>query len=382
MRERVTGEETLARLVRLTDDERSAIEATRGVFRWSITPYYASLMDPDDPSCPVRRQVVPSMSEVAPDIVGVADPLEEVAHSPVRSVIHNYRDRVAFCVTTECAIYCRYCLRKRMVGDAEQMMSRRELQEGIDYIAAHPEIRDVLVTGGDPLTYGDRMLDWLLGALRAIGHVEIIRIGTRMPVKLPFRIDDALCEVLSRHHPVWVNAHFNHPKELTPDAAASIDRLLRAGVPVGNQTVLLKGINDDADTLKALFEGLVRMRVRPYYLYQAQLIGGTAAFRTSIERGMRLMESLRGRTTGFAIPVYVLDTPFGKVPLDRSWVLGRSGDHVIMRTARGETWAEPNPLPADEAHEQGHLPQVSMPRGARTLRTGAEARGGSWVVPA
>jgi lysine 2,3-aminomutase len=201
-------------------------------------------------------------------------------------------------------------------------------------------------------------------------------------VKLPYRIDDALCEVLSRHHPVWLNTHFNHPKELTPDAAESIDRLLRAGVPVGNQTVLLKGINDDADTLKALFEGLVRMRARPYYLYQAQLIGGTAAFRTSIERGMRLMESLRGRTTGFAIPVYVLDTPFGKVPLDRSWVLGRSGDHVVMRTARGKTWAEPNPIPADEAHERGHLPSVAMPPGARTLRTGAEALGGSWVVPA
>ncbi len=382
MRERVLDEQVLADLVRLTADERAAIEATRGVFRWSITPYYASLMDPDDPACPVRRQVVPSLSEVEPDLVGVVDPLEEMAHSPVRNVIHNYRDRVAFCVTTECAIYCRYCLRKRMVGDAEQMMSRSELREGIAYIAAHPEIRDVLVTGGDPLTYGDRMLDWLLGELRAIGHVEIIRIGTRMPVKLPYRIDDALCSVLARHHPLWLNTHFNHPKELTPDAAESIDRLLRAGVPVGNQTVLLKGINDDADTLRDLFEGLVRMRVRPYYLYQSQLIGGTAAFRTSIERGMDLMESLRGRTSGFAIPVYVLDTPFGKVPLDRSWVMGRSGDHVVMRTTRGETWAEPNPVPVSEEGVRGRLPEIPMPEGAHTIATGPGAREAGWVVQA
>lgn len=382
MRQRIERPSDLEALVRLTDDERQALEATRGVFRWSVTPYYASLMDPDDPACPIRRQVVPTMGELAPDIVGMADPLEEVAHSPVRNLIHNYRDRVAFCVTTECAIYCRYCLRKRMVGDADQMMRRAELQEAIDYIAAHPEIRDVLITGGDPLTFGDRMLDWILAELRAIDHVDVIRIGTRMPVKLPFRIDDALCDVLSRHHPVWVNTHFNHPKELTDDAAQAVDRLLRAGVPVGNQTVLLKGINDDVGTLRDLLQGLVRMRVRPYYLYQAQLIGGTAAFRTSIERGMRLMETLRGHITGFALPVYVLDTPYGKVPLDRSWVLGRHGDHVVMRTTRDTVWAEPNPVPPDEADDRGMLPEIPMPEGAHTLQTGGGASGDGWVVPA
>lgn len=366
MRHRLRTEADLAAWIALTDDERQALAATAGLFRWNVTPYYAALMDAADPACPIRRQVVPTMHEVAPDIVGVADPLEEVAHSPVKNLIHNYADRVAFCVTSECAIYCRYCLRKRMVGDSEMMMRKAELRAALDYIAAHPEIRDVLLTGGDPLTFSERQLDWLLGALRAIAHVEVIRIGTRMPVKLPYRITPALCEVLEQHHPLWVNTHFNHPKELTPEAGQAVDRLLRAGVPVGNQTVLLRGINDDAATLKALCEGLVRLRVRPYYLYQAQLIGGTAHLRTSIERGLALMEALQGRTTGFAIPKYVLDTPFGKVPLTGSYVLGRAGDHVVMRTPRGALWAEPNPLLPGE--RPGYvLPAIALPPEAHTL---------------
>lgn len=375
LRHRVHDLDTLRQYLRPIPDEVAAIEATRGLFRWNITPYYAALMDPDDPGCPIRRQMVPRMDEVAPDIVGVVDPLEEVAHSPVKNLIHNYRDRVAFCVTAECAIYCRYCLRKRMVGDAGAMMRRTELQAAIDYIAAHPEIRDVLLTGGDPLTFGDRNLDWLLGQLRAIPHVEVLRLGSRLPVTLPFRITPDLCAVLERHHPVWLNTHFNHPKELTPEAAEAVERLLRAGVPVGNQTVLLRGINDDTATLKALFEGLVRMRVRPYYLYQAQLIGGTAHFRTSIEKGMALMEALQGRTTGFALPRYVLDTPFGKVPMTRSYVLGRAGDHVVMRTPRDVLWAEPNPLPPGETAALT-LPAVPLPDGIATIEGGAVAAGG------
>ncbi|GIV59573.1 MAG: lysine 2,3-aminomutase [Rhodothermaceae bacterium] len=373
MQHRVHDEPTLRRYINPVPDELAAIEATRDVFRWNITPYYAALMDPDDPDCPIRRQMVPRMNELAPDLVGVVDPLEEVAHSPVKNLIHNYPDRVAFCVTAECAIYCRYCLRKRMVGDAEYMMRRAEHRAAIDYIAAHPEIRDVLLTGGDPLTFNDAHLDELLGALRSIPHVEILRLGTRLPVTLPYRITPALCAVLEKYHPVWVNTHFNHPKELTDDAAEAVDRLLRAGVPVGNQTVLLRGINDDVTTMKALCEGLVRMRVRPYYLYQAQLIGGTAHFRTSIERGMALMEALQGRTTGFAIPKYVLDTPFGKVPLNRSYVLGRAGDHVLMRTPRGPLWAEPNPLPPGEAPGLT-LPAVRLPENVATIATGGPRR--------
>ncbi len=369
MRHRVHDVAALARYVRPTDSEREAVERTAGIFRWTITPYYASLMDATDPACPVRQQVVPQRWELEPDIVGVADPLDEVGHAPVKNLIHNYPDRVAFCVTSECAVYCRYCLRKRMVGDAGFMMRKAELEEAIRYIARTPAIRDVLLTGGDPLVFSDANLAWLLGRLRAIPHVEVLRLGSRLPVVNPFRITDALCSVLRKHHPVWLNTHFNHPKELTPEAAEACARLADAGVPVGNQSVLLAGINDDAATMKALVEGLVAMRVRPYYLYQAQLIGGTAHLRTPIETGMHLMRQLRGHTSGFAVPAYVLDTPDGKVPLTRDYVLGRAGDHVVMETTRGMLWAEPNPLP--EGYDGPRLPEIEMPAEARTVPTGA-----------
>lgn len=366
MRHRVHDEATLRQYVEPTADELAALEATKGIFRWNITPYYASLMDAHDAACPIRRQVVPTMDELQPDIVGVEDPLEEVAHSPVKNLIHNYPDRVAFCVTSECAIYCRYCLRKRMVGDSEMMLRKDEIRAGIAYLREHPEIRDVLLTGGDPLTFSDKNLDWLLSELRAIPHIQLIRIGSRVPVKLPYRITPELCAVLEKYHPLWLNTHFNSPKELTADAAEGLDRLLRAGVPVGNQTVLLRGVNDDAETMRELCEGLVRLRVRPYYLYQAQLIGGTAHLRTSIEKGMEIMEAMQGRTTGFAIPKYVLDTPFGKVPLNGSYVLGRAGNRVVMRTTRGERWAEPNPIPEGET-TTFRLPEISLPPEAHTL---------------
>ena len=370
MRNRVHDEAELRRYLTPTPDELAAIEATRGIFRWNVTPHYASLIRPDDPDDPIRKQVVPTMAEMQPDIVGVEDPLEEVAHSPVKNLIHNYADRVAFCVTAECAIYCRYCLRKRMVGGAEMMMRKSELRDALAYLREHTEIRDVLLTGGDPLTMGDKALAWLLGELRDIPHIEIVRIGSRIPVKLPQRITPNLCAILRDHHPVWLNTHFNHPRELSQESATALDRLLGAGVPVGNQTVLLRGINDDEPTLRKLLNGLVRLRVRPYYLYQAQLIGGTAHLRTSIERGMRLMQELQGTTTGFAIPRYVLDTPFGKVPLDGSYVMGRVGGRVVMRTTRGEIWAEPNPLPLGE-DEPFCLPQIDLPSGAHTLPAGA-----------
>jgi lysine 2,3-aminomutase len=376
MQNRIDSVEALERWIDPSDDERAAIEATKGDFRWTITPYYARLMDPDDPTGPVRRQVVPATDEVAPDLVDTLDPLEEEGHSPVKNLVHNYEDRVAFCVTAECAVYCRFCLRKRMVGDADFFLRTDELEAALDYIAAHDEIRDVLLTGGDPLTFNERHLDWLLSRLRAIDHVEIIRFGTRMPVKLPYRITDDLCALLEEHQPIWINTHFNHPKELTDDAARAIGKLKDAGVPVGNQTVLLRGINDDVATMKALCEGLVRMRVRPYYLYQAQLIGGTAHFRTPIERGMHLMRELRGRTSGFAIPTYVLDTPHGKVPLNRSYVHGRAGDHVVMESYDGTCWAEPNPVPDGTALPLT-LPAVDLPPEVDTIPTKPDATGAS-----
>ncbi len=342
MRHRVRSADDLARWVRPSADERRAIEALSDRFHFVITPYYASLMDPDDPECPIRRQVVPRGAELD-DPAGLADPLDEVAHSPVKNVIRVYPDRIAFCVNNECALYCRYCLRKRMVGEPDWAMKKRELAEALDWIRATPAIRDVLLTGGDPLVFSDDRLDWLLGELRAIPHVEILRLGTRLPVTLPMRVTDDLCRMLERHHPVWVNTHFNHPRELTEEAAAACDRLTRAGIPVGNQSVLLAGINDDVATMKALCEGLVRLRVRPYYCYQAQLLEGTAHFRVPIERGVEIFRALRGRTSGFAIPQYVLDTPHGKVPLSYPYLRGREGDHVVVESYDGKIWKELNP---------------------------------------
>ena len=339
-RVRTTAE--LAHWVQPTDDEIRAVSLLADRFHFVITPYYASLMDPEDPECPIRRQVVPRTAELN-DPAGLADPLNEVDHSPVKNVIRAYPDRIAFCVNNECALYCRFCLRKRMVGDEEWAMKKRELEEGLAWIRATPEIRDVLLTGGDPLIFSDDRLEWLIAQLRQIPHVEIVRLGTRLPVTLPFRVTPALCRMLRRYHPIWVNTHFNHPRELTAEAAKACDRLSRAGVPVGNQSVLLRGINDDVDTMKRLCEGLVRMRVRPYYTYQAQLLEGTSHFRVPIERGVEIFRALRGRTSGFAIPTYVLDTPHGKVPLLYPYLRGREGDDVVVETYEGRLWREPNP---------------------------------------
>jgi lysine 2,3-aminomutase len=343
MRQRIRDAEALSQWLDPTPEEREAIARLGERFHFVITPYYAALMDPADPECPIRRQVVPRLAELG-DPAGLADPLDEVAHSPVKNVIRVYPDRIAFCVNNECALYCRYCLRKRMVGDEAWAMRRRELQAALAWIRATPEIRDVLLTGGDPLVFSDERLEWLLRELRAIPHVEIIRLGTRLPVTLPFRVTDALCRMLERYHPIWLNTHFNHPRELSEEAAEACDRLARAGIPLGNQSVLLRGINDDVATMRALCEGLVRMRVRPYYCYQAQLLEGTEHFRVPIERGLEIFRALRGRTSGFAIPQYVLDTPLGKVPLSHPHVLGREGDDVLLETWDGRVWRERNPL--------------------------------------
>ncbi len=343
MRHRIRSAADLSCWVSPSEDERRAIDELADRFHFVITPYYASLMDPEDPECPIRRQVVPRTAERR-DPAGLADPLDEVAHSPVKNVIRVYPDRIAFCVNNECALYCRYCLRKRMVGEPGWATKKRELGEALDWIRRTPEIRDVLLTGGDPLVYSDDRLEWLLAELRCIPHVEIVRLGTRLPVTLPFRVTADLVRMLERYHPVWVNTHFNHPAELTEEAREACDRLTRGGIPVGNQSVLLRGINDDPVTMKTLCEGLVRMRVRPYYVYQAQLLEGTAHFRVPIERGLEIFRGLRGRTSGFAIPQYVLDTPHGKVPLQHPYVRGRDGDDMVVETWDGHLWREPNPL--------------------------------------
>ena len=343
LRNRITSVRDLERYVDLSPAERAEIDAAGAQYRWAITPYYAALMDRDDPDCPLRRQQVPSVQELADDL-GAVDPLLEQEHSPVDAIVHVYPDRVAFKITNVCPTYCRYCFREYFVGNTDEHHTRAKVQEGIDYIARTPAIRDVLVTGGDPLLFSDERLDDLLGRLRAIDHVQIIRTGSRTPCTLPQRITPELCEVLARHHPIWLNTHFNHPAEITPEAAAACDRLLRAGVPLGNQTVLLKGVNDDPRVMRDLVHRLLAIRVRPYYIFQCQLVAGTAHLRTSIETGLAIVQALRGHTTGFGVPTYVLDTPYGKVPLAPQYLLGRSGDEVVVRTWDGRIWREPNPL--------------------------------------
>jgi lysine 2,3-aminomutase len=347
LRNRITTVAGLAEYIHLSGPEREQIQRAGGAYRWAITPYYASLMDADDPNCPLRLQQVPSVHELE-DQLGVADPLLEQTNSPVDAVVHVYPDRVAFKITNVCPTYCRYCFREYFVGNEEEHHTRDKVQAGIDYIRATPAIRDVLITGGDPLLFSDERLEDLFKQLRSIDHVRILRTGSRTPCTLPQRITPALCEILSRYHPFWLNTHFNHPDEITPEAAAACDRLLRAGVPVGNQTVLLKGVNDSVEVMTELVHRLLEIRVRPYYIFHCQLLSGTAHLRTSIEKGLKIVSALRGHTSGFGVPTYVLDTPYGKVPLSPQYILGRDGDDVILRAYDGHLWREPNPLGADE----------------------------------
>ncbi|MHC4788334.1 MAG: KamA family radical SAM protein [Planctomycetota bacterium] len=343
LRNSVTTAEQLEQYVNLTPEERAGIERIEGVFNWGISPYFASLMDPDDPDCPVRRQVVPRIQELQ-DELGVWDPLKEEDHSPVENLIHVYPDRVAFCVSSICATFCRFCLRKRVVDTRGSAIGEGNLAEGLDYIRSHSAIRDVLLTGGDPLLMSDERIEDIVARIHEIPHVQLVRIGSRTPCTLPSRITDELCRRLARHQPFWINTHFNHPKELTPEAVAACGRIVDAGIPMGNQSVLLKGVNDDTAVLKELGERLVAARVRPYYLYQCQTLKGTAHLRVQIERGVQLVRALRGQTSGFAIPQYVLDTPYGKVPLNYQYIKGREGDHVVLESFSGKIWREPNPV--------------------------------------
>ena len=293
-----------ARVIRLTPEERVGLSAP-GHFRVDVTPYFASLMDPDDPNCPIRRQILPTVHELVPFEAEMADSLAEEAHSPVPGLVHRYPDRVLMLVTTQCASYCRFCTRSRIVGDSHAQFSLADYERQLAYIAATPQIRDVLLSGGDPLTLPQHILETLLQGLRAIPHVEIIRIGTRVPVFLPMRIDEELTAMLRQFHPLWMNIHFNHPKEITPEVRRACAMLADAGIPLGSQTVLLAGINDCPNVIKALVHELVKIRVRPYYIYQCDLVHGAGHFRTPVGKGIEIIESLRGHTSGFCVPTNV-----------------------------------------------------------------------------
>ncbi|TYO84706.1 KamA family radical SAM protein [Oceanicella actignis] len=347
LRARIRAQAELERIFALSADERDAVARRRGALPVGITPYYASLMDRENPADPLRRTHIPVGQEYVRLPGEADDPLAEDHDAAVPGLVHRYPDRVLFLTTGTCSTYCRYCTRSRMVGDpgGEYGFSRRQWERAIAYIEAHPEIRDVLLSGGDPLTLADDKLDWLLGRLRAIRHVEFIRIGTKVPTVLPMRVTRALTKVLKRHHPLWMSLHFTHPAELTPEVAEATARLADAGIPLGSQTVLLRGVNDDIAVMKPLMQGLLRLRVKPYYLYQCDPISGSAHFRTPVSKGLEIIEGLRGHTTGYAVPQYVIDAPGGggKIPLLPDYVAGRDGDDLILRNFEGGLYRYPDP---------------------------------------
>jgi len=338
--------DTISRLkqyIDISDEDAADIEAVGRLYPWRLTGYYASLIDPADETCPVRLQAVPHRGELDGDF-GAKDPLAEEAHSPVPGVIRVYPDRIAVVVTNRCPVYCRHCLRKHSGHDGAGDLRGERLEAVLDYIGSDPGIRDVLLTGGDPLMLSDDELDGIIGAVASVPHVGIVRIGTRTPCTWPERVTSGFADMLASHHPVWLSTQFNHPRELTDESAKALDRLLTKGIPVNNQSVLLRGINDDPDVMIELVRALVAHRVRPYYLYQAQTLSGTGHYVVSIEKGLDIIRKLRGWTTGFAVPQYVLDTPYGKIPLNPDYLMGRDGDYVEMRSFRGEVWREYNPL--------------------------------------
>lgn len=344
MSHRLNTFDELAKVINLTDSEKNALDK-KGLFRVDITPYFASLIDPDDPLCPVRKQVIPTSQEVVPFRSMMEDSLAEDKHSPVPGLVHRYPDRVLMLVTTQCASYCRYCTRSRIVGDPSQTFSRKEFDAQIEYIEKTPQIRDVLLSGGDPMVLAPKLLDMILARLRAITHIEILRIGSRVPVFLPMRVTDEFCQMISKYHPFWLNIHVNHPKEITPELAEACDRLSRVGVPLGNQSVLLAGVNDSVHIQRKLVQELVKIRVRPYYLYQCDLVAGSGHFRTTISKGIEIMEGLRGHTSGYSIPAYVVDAPGGggKIPIMPNYVLAQAPGKVVLRNFEGfiTTYEEP-----------------------------------------
>jgi lysine 2,3-aminomutase len=339
-RNRITTLAELDRVFPLEERERAQLGDVLREFRLGITPYYLSLIDPADLRDPLRLQAVPSADEFLYGSLGEADPLSEDAYSPVPGIIHRYPDRCLLIATNSCALYCRYCTRKRIMEEGEAPPPKAAFDAMIDYIRRTPQIRDVIVSGGDPLTWSTGRLDELLGRLRAIPHLEIIRLGSRVPVTLPQRIDPELAAMLDRHGPIWINVHFNHPREITAEAARACDRLLRAGIPLNNQAVLLKGVNDSVEVMRALVHALMRIKVRPYYLYHCDRIRGAHQFRTSIAKGIEIIEGLRGHTSGLAIPTYVIDAPEGggKIPVQPDYLLSYESGRAVLRNFQGRVF--------------------------------------------
>jgi len=346
-RARVRSLADLTRIFELSADEHSAVERHQGSLPVGITPYYASLMGHDDPTEPLRRTHIMTGEEYVRLPGEADDPLSEDHDTVVPGLVHRYPDRVLFLTTGTCSTYCRYCTRSRLVGNpgGEYQFSLKQWEKALAYLEVHTEVRDVLLSGGDPLSIGDDKLDWLLGRLRAIKHIEFLRIGTKIPAVLPQRITKSLAKMLRKHHPLWMSIHFTHPRELTPEVTESTARLADAGIPLGSQTVLLKGINDDPTVMKPLMHGLLMRRVKPYYLYQCDPIRGSGHFRTGVAKGIEIIQALRGHTTGYAAPSFCVDAPSGggKILVAPDSVVGRDGDDLLLRNFEGAVYRYPDP---------------------------------------
>jgi lysine 2,3-aminomutase len=345
IRNRVTALEQLEKIITLDDQEKAGIRKCLAMFRMAISPYYTTLMAPDNPICPIRMQSVPSVQETKVCENDMLDPLAEDKDSPTPGITHRYPDRVLFIVTDQCSMYCRHCTRRRVTGVTDKRRSEEDISRAIEYIRQTKIVRDVLISGGDPLSLEDEELEDIIRRIRAIETVEIIRIGTRMPVVLPMRITEKLAQMLQKYHPVWMNVQFNHPYEVTSESTKACDILTRAGIPLGNQSVLLKGVNDCPHIMKRLVLDLLKVRVRPYYLYQCDLSVGIERFRTSVGKGIELVERLRGYTTGMAVPTFVIDAPGGggKVPLMPQYMISRSDKKIIVRNYEGTISAYTEP---------------------------------------
>jgi lysine 2,3-aminomutase len=335
----------LKKVVNLTPEEEEGVRISTQTIPLNITPYYASLMNPDDPRCPIRMQSVPLSAELNKTRYDLEDPLYEDEDSPTPGLTHRYPDRVLFLVTNQCSMYCRYCTRRRFSGQVGMGVPKKQMDDAIEYIRNTPEVRDVLLSGGDGLLINDNILEYILKNLRAIPHVEIIRIGTRAPVVFPQRITENLCNIIKKYHPVWLNTHFNHPLEITQEAKLACEMLANAGVPLGNQAVILAGINDSTHIMKKLMHELVKIRVRPYYIYQCDLSEGIGHFRAPVSKGLEIIESLRGHTSGYAVPTFVVDAPGGggKIALQPNYLISQSQDKVILRNYEGVIVGYPEP---------------------------------------
>lgn len=364
LRHRITSLDRLKEILNLTPEEIQGIEHSKGRLALAVTPYFVSLMDPNNPNCPIRRQAIPRIEEIHLSKNEMVDPLGEDKHSPVPGLVHRYPDRVLLLVTDQCAVYCRYCTRRRLVGSNERSITQGNFEEVLKYLKSHKKVRDVLVSGGDPLLLENERLEEILSRLRIIPHIELLRIGTRVPVTLPQRITGGLVRMLKKYHPMMISIHFTHPREITDQVKRACNDLADGGIPLGSQTVLLKGINDKPHIMKKLVHELLKIRVRPYYIYQCDLVMGTEHFRTSIATGIQIMEKLRGHTTGYAVPTYVVDAPGGggKIPLQPDYVISKGRGKIVLRNYEGRIfeYSDPNIIEFKKSRSMGE--EKSVPK--------------------